>query len=224
MKDWIKSAPKTSAANGKNFEADYWQNVYGDGSNIDGIFNAMEHANYIAAILRLMDVPVNSIIDIGFGKGCLLKEITRMLRPDRIIAIDPSIERTKELMAQDWISPWNIAVLNTTIEAFNESLLKEPIDLGIFNSIAQYIQTDLDKVFDKLARIARYLYFSVPTEADYKRINKEIDFVDPYAYYRAKSFYYKMLTPHFTIVSYNLLESKRIQKTSYSFMDEFYRF
>lgn len=224
MKDWKKPLHPTSAANGKSFESDYWQNVYGDGSNIDANFNAVEHANYIASILRLMDVTVNSVIDIGFGKACLLKEVVQKLMPEKVIAIDPSVERINELMNQKWISSWNIAILNATIESFDGSLLQEPIDLGIFNSVAQYIQTDMDKIFSKLAKITRYLYFSVPTKTDYDRFKREVDFFDPYAYTRTKSFYYEMLSPYFTIVSYNLLESKRIPKTSYSFMDEFYRF
>ena len=49
-----------------------------DGSIIDGVHNAKEHARYIKSILNLADVEVTSIADFGFGKGILLREFVKL--------------------------------------------------------------------------------------------------------------------------------------------------
>ena len=98
------------------------------------------------------------------------------------------------------------------------------LDLGICNSIFQYIPTDkVSFAFAKLSRLCRYVYFSVPTKVDYEYMKKELDFIDPYAHVRDKKFYLKSISPHFTIVSLNLLESKVYNRES-GFLYEFFRF
>lgn len=195
-----------------------------DESIIDGIDNAKEHARYLKSILDLGEVFVESIGDFGFGKGILLREIVKEFKPKRIIAIDPSKEANDKLKEQTWIQKYSYKIEQTTLENFKESKIKKPLDLGICNSIFQYISNDdVTPAFEKLARLCKYVYFSVPTKVDYAYMKSELDFIDPYAHVRDKKFYIKAMSPYFTIVSHNLLESKIHIKES-GFLYEFFRF
>jgi 2-polyprenyl-3-methyl-5-hydroxy-6-metoxy-1,4-benzoquinol methylase len=193
-------------------------------SIIDGVDNAKEHAKYLKSALTLGEIQVVSIGDFGFGKGILLKEMAKEFKPKRIIAIDPSKEANDKLKKQKWIKQFSLSVQRTTLEELNESKIKKPLDLGICNSIFQYIPTNkVSFAFAKLSRLCKYVYFSVPTKVDYEYMKKELDFIDPYAHVRDKKFYLKSISPHFTIVSLNLLESKVYNRES-GFLYEFFRF
>lgn len=193
-------------------------------SIIDGIDNAKEHAKYLKAVLKLGEISVTSIGDFGFGKGILLKEIANQLKPQRIIAIDPSKEANDKLKNQKWIQKYSYQIKQTTLEQFEEKNISLPLDIGICNSVFQYIASkNISTAFEKLARLCRYVYFSVPTKVDYAYMQKELDFIDPYSNIRNKNFYLKSMSSHFTIVSLNLLESKLYAKES-GFLYEFFRF
>ncbi len=214
----------TIGANGLPFETAYWRDIYGSGTDVDATFNAKEHARYAKSILNLMEINVNSIADFGFGKGILLKEMVKIFKPGRVLAIDPSEQMLDELIAQKWIRAWNISVLNTTVQELDLSYFVHlPFDLGICNSVVQYIEGDLKPVFEKLHRIVKYLYFSVPTKDDYIRMKKEIYFEDPYAFVRTKKQYMKMIEPYFRRVGFNLLESRLVADSRFTdqlFKDE----
>ncbi len=195
-----------------------------DGSIIDGIHNAKEHALYTKSILDLGEMDVNSIADFGFGKGILLREFVKVFKPKQILAIDPSKEAFDNLSKQKWLKKVKHKILQTTIENFPQSRNSKPFDLGICNSIFQYISDkDVSSSFVKLSKLCKYIYFSVPTKVDYDYMKKELNFIDPYANSRTKEFYLKTLKPYFTLVSYNLLESKVHMKDS-GFTYEFFRF
>ena len=195
-----------------------------DGSIIDGVHNAKEHARYIKSILNLADVEVTSIADFGFGKGILLREFVKEFKPEQILAIDPSKEAVVNLSRKKWLTKVKHKISQTTIEKFSEPKNAKSFDLGICNSIFQYIaQEDVIASFEKLSRLCKYLYFAVPTKVDYDYMKKELNFIDPYANSRTKQFYLKALSSYFTIVSYNLLESK-VHKKDSGFIYEFFRF
>jgi hypothetical protein len=203
------------------FDKKYWDEMYAkeDDAIIDGLDNAKEHAKYLKSILDLAQIPVLTLADFGFGKGILLREIANKFKPKRIIAIDPSLEAIVNLKKQKWIQNSKTTILHTTIQDIPISKIPKTLDLGIFNSILQYIpEKEINPVIKKLSLACKYLYFSVPTSVDYSMMRKEFGFVDPYAFSRTKSFYLKALSPYFTIVSCNLLESKiHIKDSGFSF-------
>jgi trans-aconitate methyltransferase len=203
----------------------YWDEMYGDTYNVDGLFNAKEHAKYAASIFQLMDTKVQSLGDFGFGKGALFKEFTKVFKPARVIGVEPSPERVEEIRGQAWIEKTHIQIHNTSLQEFNPPYLSyAPLDLGICNSVFQYIpDKDLKSIVKKLASFCRFLYFTVPTDKDYKRMKKDIAFVDPYAFSRSVQFYRKLLSPYFHFVSFNLLESKT-KINPLVFEEEFFRF
>ena len=210
---------KSKSANGLPFEKKYWDEVYGDGLDVDATFNAREHAAYLHSLFALMEIRVSSICDIGFGKAVLLKEFCRIFKPAKVLAVDPSLQMVGELVRKSWIKKYNIGVKN---ESVSEVRLNSFYSLTILNSVAQYIpDQDLKKLLRMLASSTRYVYFSAPTKSDYKRMKKELGFSDPYAYKRSKQDYIKMISPWFHFVSMNLLETK---KKPGKFVDELFLF
>ena len=152
-----------------SFETNYWSEIYA-GRLIDGTFNASKHADYIKSIFALSEFPIRKIIDIGFGKGKILEQVAKKLHPDHIIALDTSKLMVETLKKKTWIGKYNIAIAHTKFEEFNTDYLeKYPLDLAIANSVFQYIE-DVDFSLKKLASIARFSYFSVPTKNDYLRM------------------------------------------------------
>lgn len=217
--------PHAVGANGKSFDLKYWTTIYGSGEDVDGTFNAKEHALYLKSVLQLFGIQIHSIADFGFGKGFLLQRMIQAFQPGRVFALDASVEMADRLKNSKWIYSSNIAVAVGTIQSMNFEIARyAPFDLGICNSVLQYIKSEeIDTVLEKMARTTKYLYFSVPTKDDYIRMKKEILFEDPYAFSRSKKFYMKKISKFFTIVSYNLLESKINIKES-KFNDEMFRF
>ncbi|MCC6276084.1 MAG: class I SAM-dependent methyltransferase [Leptospiraceae bacterium] len=212
-------------ANGKSFDSKYWSEIYGSGEDVDGTFNAKEHALYLKSLFGLFGISVRSLADFGFGKGFLLQRMIQAFQPGRVFALDASFDMVDRLKNSKWIYTSNIAVASGTIQTLNIEIMKSaPFDLGICNSVLQYIpDNDLDDALEKMSRITRYLYFSVPTKADYTRMKKEIFFEDPYAFSRPKRFYMKKISRYFTVVSYNLLESK-VNVHDSRVSDEIFRF
>lgn len=209
--------------NESSFERNYWEEIYESGLRIDGTFNAKEHSQYLKAIFQLVTFNVTSIGDFGFGKAMLLKECAAVFKPQRIIALDISKEAVDALLQEDWIAKYNAAIILGDILSYKKEYLKEnPLDLLICNSVLQYVR-EPETAIRELSEICRYMYFSVPTDNDYKVMKKELGFVDPYAVSRSRESYLKMIQPYFTFVSYNLLESKARKKSSY-FAAELYQF
>ncbi|MCB1176918.1 MAG: class I SAM-dependent methyltransferase [Leptospiraceae bacterium] len=215
------------SANGKPFDKDFWEEMYteDEDSLIDGIYNAKEHANYIKSVLNLIGVKAHSIADFGAGLGVLLKQVTLALKPKNIIALDPSEESIQKLLKSRWFSKYNIAVIHSRFQDYNISHLTEnPLDLAILNSVMQYFpDRDVVPTFARLSKICKYLYFNVPSKKDYAIMKKELDFVDPYAYSRDAEFYRNSWKKYFTMVSYNILESKHSIKHS-PFQYEIFRY
>lgn len=204
-----------------NFEKEYWSEIY-SGRLIDGTFNAVKHADYIKSIFALSEFPIRKIVDIGFGKAKLLEQVAKKMNPELIIAVDTSSLMVETLKKKPWIGKYNIAIVHSKFEEFNTDYLERfPLDLAISNSVFQYIEA-VDSSLKKLASIARFCYFSVPTKNDYLRMENELGFKDKYAMQRTKEFYIKLLEKYFTRVSYNVLESKLVKEHSY-FSAELFR-
>ncbi|MDX1957262.1 MAG: class I SAM-dependent methyltransferase [Leptospiraceae bacterium] len=213
---------ETYAANGVEFESQYWSEMYAndDESIIDGVVNAREHALYLKAILTLQDIEVNSLGDFGFGLGVLLKAIVPIFPITKIVAIDPSLYSVNKLIQSRWAKEQNIAIHHASLPEFHsEYLYKHPLDLSICNSVLQYVpDKKVEECFLKLSKMTKYLYFCVPTSADYQMMKEEINFMDPYAYSRPKEFYRKLFGKFFRVVSHNLLESiETVPRTKFIF-------
>jgi len=211
-------------ANGKLFGNAYWTDIYRRGDDVDGSFNAREHARYLYSLFTLLKIRVRSIIDFGFGKGILLREFSKAFVPTRIVGVDPSLPMLQNIKSSEWIRKYNVAIIQNSIQDLDSSKLKyAPFDLGICNSVLQYIpDPEFNLVAEKISHLSKYVYFTIPTDEDYKRMKREIKFQDPYAFARSKNFYLKKLKPFFTFVSFNVLESRIVKEQK--FEDEIFRF
>jgi hypothetical protein len=195
----------------KDFEKDYWQANYSEPEEMDGIWNAKDHALYVESLFRLDGVKISSIIDFGFGLGDLLLAFIKVFSPYRYAGIEPSkfaydkavkkfrrkgLEQ-KFFKTQDFVN-WCVT---------NESS-KKAYDLGICTSVIQYMNDkDLAYCMKIASQNIRYLYLTGPTDKELDKQIDELEFKDEYAIRRSSKQYKKLISPHFTIISSRVLES-----------------
>lgn len=197
----------------KIFEEDYYKQTYSK-FLIDGDYNADHHVAYIQSFFRLFPYKIKSVMDIGFGSGKFLKSICKKFKPDRVIAIEISSLKTKELLKQKWIKNENIAIVNKNFLEVNLDYIQTlPLDLIICNSILQYVE-EADLFLEKISKIGRYAYFTAPTNVDFVFMKKTLNFNDDYAIGRTKADYLKLMKKHFRTLGTNILESKTLIKDS----------
>jgi len=204
---------------GQGFSKEYWDKNYSEPEEMDGVFNARNHALYLKNFFDLEDVEVKSMIDLGHGLGYLLREFYKTFSPQTAWGIEPSEHAFSQ--SEKLLRPYDIKLENTDLLSWTKKKWrgKKAIDLGICTGVIHYLpEEEIKKILPVLAKRIRYLYFSVPTNKELDRQISEMDFFDPYAKRRSKSKYLNLLRPHFTIVSSRVLESK------YFYSDENTRF
>jgi trans-aconitate methyltransferase len=205
----------------KPFERQYWKENYSDFKTIDGIGNVKDHSRYVKSYFNLEGFGIESLIDLGFGHGHLMKEFDRVFKPRRVTGIEPSEYVFKKIKFP------KARLLQTDLLSWSEDKKENWIyDLGICNSVIQYIKTpDLKKIFPILAKRVRYLYLTVPTNLEYDRQKTELDFVDRWAIHRTQKQYLNLFKDHFTIVTSRILESKyHFDESNTPFQDLLFRF
>ncbi|TGL88349.1 class I SAM-dependent methyltransferase [Leptospira congkakensis] len=224
MKGFLNKKNFGLGKNGKKFDDSYWSDIYGNGLDVDGSYNAKQHAEYLKALFQLMEIPVYKMADFGFGKGILLREMVKTFSPVKVYAVDASKEAFEDLKKKDWVKRSDkFHLYNESLETFKLSKLeKEPVELGICNSVIQYLPDSMiPGVLEKIAKYCNYLYFTVPTNEDYTVMKEEMSFSDPYAFSRSKKKYQKWISRDFEIVGYNLLQSKWLGEKG--FKEDFFR-
>ncbi|GBF51956.1 methyltransferase domain protein [Leptospira ryugenii] len=223
MKSLFKPKPGLGK-NGQSFGETYWKDIYGSGLDVDGSYNAKQHAAYLKSLFSLMEIPVYRICDFGFGKAHLLKEFVKAFSPVKVYAVDASREAYLDLLKKDWVKHSDrFDIQNTSLEEFKiPKLEREPVELGICNSVLQYLPDQaIPSVVEKLGKYCNYLYFTVPTTEDYKEMKSELGFVDPFAFSRSKQKYRKWIAKDFEVVGYNVLQSKWLGEKG--FKEDFFR-
>lgn len=204
------------------FNKTYFKTLYGRGETIDGDFNAKDHAKYLKSLFELQGFHPSSIYDFGFGKGNLLKEVSRKLECTNMGGCDISQFAFDQLRQKPWSKDWKLELC----EIHNLKTPKKPYHLGLSNSVLQYLDKNkVEKSIRKMADSCKYVYFHVPTKEDYKILKADLDFDDSYALKRSNIFYLKILSKYFCFVSWGLLESKKFTQHKNSvFTDSLYRF
>ena len=209
------------------FKEEYWKQNYCDLDEMDGVANAKEHAQYVKSLFDLQGIPVNSIVDLGFGLGYLLKSFEKKFRPIELSGVEPSKEAYLRVSKSKWMTGRvNCTLHNETLQKWCQRKQSVKFDLGICNSVFQYLpDKDLETVSKRLSKVCRFLYFSVPTQNEYSRQLNDHDFVDSFAFQRSYEDYMLHLFKDWTFVGFRLLESKKFfrYETS-SFCDELFRF
>lgn len=224
MKSFLNKKNFGLGKNGKEFDGSYWSDIYGNGLDVDGSYNAKQHAEYLKALFQLMEIPVYKMADFGFGKAILLREMVKTFSPVKVYAVDASEEAYEDLKKKDWVKRSDkFHLYHESLETLKlPKLEKEPVELGICNSVIQYLPDGMiPGVLEKMAKYCNYLYFTVPTNEDYVVMKEEMSFTDPYAFSRSKKKYRKWISRDFEIVGYNLLQSKWLGEKG--FKEDFFR-
>lgn len=206
----------------KPFDQSYWDTHYQDIKTIDGIGNVKDHSRYLLAYFNIEGFTPESMVDLGFGTGHLMKEMARALKPRRIEGIEPSppaFKRMKMPLAKlhhEDLVTW----------ARNPARARWAFDLGLCTSVLQYLtDKELKEVLPIMAKRCRYLYLTVPTDIEYKRQQSELQFSDSWARVRTREQYQKLIRPHFTFISSRILESKVFyDDTTTEFQDLLFRY
>ena len=196
-----------------SFNKKYWDENYSQPNTMDCIGNAHEHVNYLYHFFKLEKVDVSSIIDLGFGYGHLFQKMMKKFIPYKACGIEPS-KYAFDRATKRQLKP----VESTELKLYNESLERwcerkstprHRYDLGICTSVFQYLEKEtLEKCVPVMGQRIKYLYLTVPTKAELKRQVQELDFDDKYAKGRSSKFYREILSPHFTMISSKIWESK----------------
>ena len=213
------------------FSKEYWDINYESPEEMDNIVNAKEHALYIQALFNLEYLEIESVIDLGFGLGYLFQEVLKTFNPYRAYGLEPSEFPFLEVKSRE-IAPHkstklildNIDLVTWAKKTDQKS--NKVFDLGLCTSVFQYLSDDEIKlVLPVMAQRIKYLYFSVPTDIEYKRQIDDVDFKDEYAIHRSKEKYFKLISPHFAFISSRMLESKiHFDETTTHFTDLLFRF
>jgi ubiquinone/menaquinone biosynthesis C-methylase UbiE len=195
------------------FSKEYWDKNYSEPLEMDNIGNANEHSEYIKAMFNLEQIQLNSVIDLGFGLGYLFENVINNFKPIRAMGIEPSqhafLEAKKRIKKPTQTKKFNLENTDLVSWAKNLASSEKSFDLGICTSVLQYLtDEEIKLVMPIMARNVKYLYFSVPTDVEYKRQLSEYEFFDEFSIHRKKEKYLKLIQPHFTIVSCRMLESK----------------
>lgn len=213
----------------KAFDKEYWDKNYSEPQTMDGIGNVKDHSRYLSSYFNLEGVEIDSIIDFGCGYGHLVTEMLKKFGAMKICAIEPSLFAFKKVLSRSKrFNHPDFQVINSDIESWIEKnkKSKEVFDLGLCNSVFQYIpDEELKKIIPEMAKKVKFLYLTVPTDLELQRQIKELGFKDEYAIHRSRAVYQKLLGPHFTFISSRVLESKHhFDEKSSLFTDLLFRY
>jgi hypothetical protein len=192
------------------FDKKYWDTLYKKekGVIIEGIDDAKSRAKYLHSFFELEQFYIDSILDIGFGKAKLLKEIYKTFSPSILVGLEPSQYIFHKLL----LKQKSIKLHNLSFLEYNSNRV---YDLGICNSVLQYIaDKEMNSFLKKMATFCRFVYITVPTTEEYKLMQTEVRFFDPYSFSRSKLFYKTIIQKYFRIISHSILESKLLHKSS----------
>lgn len=211
------------------FPKEYWEVNYEEPEEMDNIVNAKEHAEYMRALFALEYIDISSVIDLGFGLGVLFKEVLKVFKPYMAHGIEPSKHAfdivSKKKMTSVESTKLKLENIDLVSWAQKKPAKEKVFDLGLCTSVFQYLSDEeIIEILPIMSRRIRYLYFSAPTDKEYKRQIEDLEFHDQYAIHRTQKEYLDLLAPHFTIVSNRLLESKfHFNEESTSFTDLLFR-
>ncbi|MCB9664517.1 MAG: hypothetical protein H6732_10400 [Alphaproteobacteria bacterium] len=223
-----RRTPDGRPAGAAGFDDAFWQQVYGRPETMDGLVNARAHAACIASAFEVALQPLDSVIDLGFGLGHMLQAVLEAVRPRRAFGIEPSPSAFASVQGR------RLAPAETRLSLERLDLVgwcrrpthpRHEVDLGVCASVLQYLEDEeVVEVVPVLAQRLRWLYLTVPTDAEYLQQAEDEHFVDPWAIHRPRAFYVDLLRPWFDVVGTRLLESRvRVERWQSPFTDDLYR-
>lgn len=212
------------------FTKEYWTENYSEPEEMDGIVNARDHARYLKSFFDISFVKVSSMVDLGFGLGHLFEEMLKEFKTYKSLGIEPSEHAYQEFKKRSskLTRDYGLKLVNQDIFSWCQEKDKPALrfDLGICTSVFQYISDeDLKFIIPILSKRVKYLYFSAPTDQEYKRQKSDFDFSDRFATKRTQKKYKNLFEGHFTVIGARILESNHyFDEKNTPFTDLFFRF
>lgn len=201
-----------TAPGAAGFDQDYWDKNYAEPTEMDGIGNAADHAAYLKAFFSLEQVEIKSVIDLGYGLGFLGHAVAKAFRPWRFHGIEPSpsaYEQGQKRFRRLSEIKYKFECTDLLTWSERQAAQTRWFDLALCSSVFQYLSNDeIKAVLPTLARMARYLYLTVPTDLELDKQIQVLKFYDEAAIRRTREEYLEMLRPHYTLVSSRIWESK----------------
>lgn len=221
----------TNEKGANGFSKNYWDKNYSEPEEMDGIVNANLHAKYIKHFFEVDYVDVSSVIDFGFGLGHIFEHVLKEFMPFKAHGIEPSDFAYQQVVSRK-IKPAPSTKLKleqkdlVTWAKEQSNVSDKWFDLGICTSVFQYLSDEeIEMVIPVMAKMTKYLYFSVPTNIELKRQVSDLEFHDEYAISRTRKKYYDFLSKHFTFIGSRILESKyHFNQENTFFTDLLFRF
>ncbi|MBM4204703.1 MAG: class I SAM-dependent methyltransferase [Gammaproteobacteria bacterium] len=179
------------------FDAAYYRRFYYDPATRAATPEyAKRQAKFISSYLRLIELPVNSVLDMGCGVGRVLKALGREFPGVRLTGVEYS-----EYLCQrhGWhqgsVTYWS----------------GRTHDLVICNDVLGYLgNADCTRAINNLARLTRgALYLGALTREDHTIV--DTDRTDPDQHLRSLAWYRRHMRPHFTAIGGGLFLRKPLK-------------
>jgi SAM-dependent methyltransferase len=180
------SSPRSARSDSRTFDSAYYRRFYLTPSSRAMSREQTEtRSALIASLVRQLDIPVSSILDVGCGLGWYQRPLTRVFRDARYVGTEFS---TYLCERKGWLHGSVV-----------DLKFKRPFDLVICADVIQYLNgVDADRALANLAKWCRgALYFHVPTTRDW-RDNVDPAGTDTNVYLRSASWYRNRLRRQFT--------------------------
>ena len=164
------------------FDKEYYDHFYRNPSTqVASRQDATTQADFIHAYLRHLNLPINSIIDVGCGLGHHLSRLS-----EKFTASCSGFEISDYLCAEYGWSKGSVVDIDCP-----------PADLVICYDVVEYLpDVDAHKAIETIARITRSaLFFGALTKEDWALCDQ--DRTDPEVCLRSGHWYQKRLYPHF---------------------------
>ncbi len=174
--------------NAFRFDVDYYRRHYRDPRTaVTSRLEMARRAQFIAAFVEYLDLPVRTILDAGCGMGWLRAPLRRALPRARYVGLEASEYLCRRF---GWLSG-SIATHRP----------RAPYDLLVCYDVLQYLDDrEAARAMANIARLARgALYFSALTREDWEQ-HCDRSRTDGAVFLRDAAWYRERLTRHFRAV------------------------
>ena len=132
-----------------------FSNPSGIGGDIStGIMNLINQKQYKAVLKNLKLEPNNSILDIGFGNGYLLKKIIRQNISVKIYGIEISKDMVQKVQLKN-IHSIDSGILKLDLANINKTLLENDFFDKAYTVNTIYFWKEIEKCFSEIKRILK---------------------------------------------------------------------
>lgn len=179
----------------KIFEENYFKGPLFNSFELDTVSNPKDHINYLDSFCKIFSIPTKNILEIGYGTGELFRTSHSKFKPLVHTGYDISQYAYKKLLP--FSKKNDCKIFCQDFREIDFSNIPDAFyDVTISMGMAHYLESkQLDRFFQELSRISKYLYFYAPTKNEVLDVRKE-GFYDPYANLIPKATFNRLFKKH----------------------------